>query len=107
MTTDVNAPVRLRTGAEVPASAARATYIALDLLAKGEMADLMALYEARELAADPQHAMWPGTPERLKALAILDHGGKMHEIVRDVVLAAVEGGADVRLVWPFAVADVA
>ena len=105
-TMDANAPVRLRTGTEVPASVCRTTWLALTRLAQtGEIADVMALYEIRELAADPGHQMWPGTPQRLQGLGLLDHAGQLNAIVRDVVLAAVTGGTDVRLVSPFTEED--
>lgn len=92
--------VRLSNGEEVPEVAVRTTMIALQLLERGELTDIMALYELRELARDPAHRMWPGTPERLNALGLLDADGRVHDIIRAVVLSAVAGDADLHLVNP-------
>lgn len=99
---DPNAPVKLRGGATVPAPIARTTFITLEKLSTGDITDVLSVYEAKALAADPGHDMWPGTAECLQAYKLLDANGKMHESVRMVVLAAVEGDAeDMRVVWPF------
>ena len=65
------------------------------------MGSVMALYEARELARDPAHVMWPGTDETLRKFSLIDHGGKMHDITRDVILSAVTGAEmDLNVTWP-------
>ena len=100
-TTDPNGLVRLRNGTEAPGRAVTATFIALRRLAEsGDITDLMALYELREIARNPAHQPWPGTPERLKAIGLLGPDGGMHGITRDVVLSAVAGDADVHLIGP-------
>ena len=106
-TTDPNALIRLRNGREAPASAVRTTWLALERLSdSSEITDVMALYEARELARDPGHSPWPGTPETLRGLGLLDHNGTMHDIVRDVILSAVTGAeTDLKVTWPAEGAD--
>ena len=101
-TTDPNALVRLRNGAEAPVSAVRTIWLAVKRLAdSGDTNGVMALYEARELARDPAHAMWPGTPETLRNLGLLTHNGTMHDITRDVILSAVTGTEmDLSVTWP-------
>jgi hypothetical protein len=100
--TDPNALIRLRNGAEAPASAVRTTWLAVQRLAgDGDMSSIMALYEARELARDPRHALWPGTGETLRKWGLLTHDGKMHDITRDVILSSVTGAEmDLSVQWP-------
>lgn len=99
--------LRLRNGAEAPVSAVRTTWIAVKHLAdSGDMGSVMALYEARELARDPAHPLWPGTDETLRKFSLIDHGGKMHDITRDVILSAVTGAEmDLSVTWPAASRD--
>ena len=101
-TTGPNALICLRNGAEAPVSVVRTTWIALKCLAdSGDMGSVMALYEARELARDPAHPLWPGTDETLRKFSLIDHGGKMHDIIRDVILSAVTGAEmDLSVTWP-------
>jgi hypothetical protein len=100
--TDPNALVRLRTGAEVPASAARTAYLALDRLANGELGELMALCEAAAIARDKTHRPFGNTGAVLREAMLLDSGGVMHSITRDVILATVDGDEmNPRVVWPF------
>jgi hypothetical protein len=99
---DPNVPVRLRTGTEVHAPTARAIILSLRRLVNGELPELLALIEARQIAADPAHQPFGRTGEILRDLYLLDESGKMHGITRDVILAAVEGDEDdPRVVWPF------
>ena len=103
--TDLNALVRLRNGAKEPHRTVAAIFLTLRRLAEsGEITDLMALYELREIARNRAHQPWPGTPERLKALRLLGPDGSLHGAIRDVVLSAVAGDADVHLVSPIPVA---
>jgi hypothetical protein len=100
--TDPNALVRLRTGTEVPASTVRPIYLSLHRLADGGMPELLALVEARRIAADPAHQPFGRTGGILRNAYLLDESGKMHSITRDVILAALEGAEDdPRVVWPF------
>jgi hypothetical protein len=100
--TDPGALVRLRTGAEVPAPTARAIILSLRRLVNGDLPELLALIEARAVAADPAHQPFGRTGEILRGLYLLDESGKMHGITRNVILAAVEGDEDdPRVVWPF------
>jgi hypothetical protein len=85
--------VTLRTGAEVSAAAVKSTMIALRRLAEGGMTTALALYEARQLALDPAHDMWPGTAEALTALGLLKDS-RLHDVTRDIVLAAVTEAGD-------------
>jgi hypothetical protein len=100
--TDPNAPVRLRTGTDVPASAARTTYLALDLLANGQLGEYLALCEAAAIARDKTHRPFGNTGAILREMHLLDAGGVMHAVTRDVILAAVDGDEmNPRVVWPF------
>lgn len=100
--TDPDALVRLRTGTEVPASAARTTFLALDHLAKGELPEIMALAEAIAVARDKAHEPFGNTGDILRELDLLDRDGVMHSVTRDVILAAADDDdMDARVVWPF------
>jgi len=93
--------VRLQTGESVPSSVARATFPCLKGIEQaGDLTSLMALYEAHALAADPSHDLWPGTAEILRGYDLIDRSGKMHDLTRAVVLAAVTGGDNPRVEWP-------
>jgi hypothetical protein len=102
ITAGPNAMIRLRNGAEAPVSAVRTSWLAIKRLAdSGDVTAVMALYEARELARDPAHALWPGTGETLTKWGLLSHDGKMHDITRDVILSAVTGAEmDLGVIWP-------
>lgn len=99
--------LKLRNGAEAPASVVRTSWLAIKRLAdSGEMTDIMALYEARELARDRTHSLWPGTGETLTKWGLLTHDGKMHDITRDVILSAVTGAEmDFSVTWPVEASD--
>jgi hypothetical protein len=100
--TDPSALVRLRTGTEVPAPVARTTFLALDRLANGELTEIMALAEAAAIARDKAHQPFGNTGDILRELDLLDLDGHMHDVTRDVILAAVDGDeTDPRVVWPF------
>ena len=94
--------LKLRNGGKAPRAVVMTTWLAVKRLAdRGEVTDLMALYEARELARDPQHKLWPGTDETLRNFALIDSGGTMHGITRDVILSSVFGTeTDLRVDWP-------
>lgn len=100
--TDPNTLVHLRNGADAPVSAVRTTWLAIKRLAdSGDIRSVLALYEARELARDPAHALWPGTGETLTKWGLLSHNGTMHDITRDVILSAVTGAEmDLSVIWP-------
>jgi hypothetical protein len=100
--TDPGAVVRLRTGTEVPVVATRLIIRSLRRLADGGMPEFVALIEARRIAANPAHQPFGRTGETLRGMYLLDESGKMHDVTRDVILAAVEGDEDdPRVVWPF------
>ena len=102
--TDPPPLLRLRNGADAPASAVRTTWLTVKRLAdSGDMGDVMALYEARELARDQCHALWPGTFETLRKWGLLPDSGIMHDVVRDVILSSVTGAEmDLNVTWPVA-----
>lgn len=95
-----NATVRLRTGVEVPASAAATTWLFLkDLLARP--GGWVPLFEAHHLALNPEHVLYPDVVEQLRPL--LGESGRMHDYTRAVVLASFAGeGAALALVDPVA-----
>ena len=94
--------ITLRTGKEVPETAMRTTTIALAALSP------VALYELVEACRNPAHVPWGGAGREIISLGLADYASndgtlRIHEIVRDVVLASVEGAdADLRLVSPLA-----
>ena len=105
--TDPNAPIRLRNGSEAPRSAVMTSWLAIKRLAdSGDMGNVIALYEARELARNPAHQIWGGTGATLRNFALIDGDGRMHDITRDVILSSVLGdGTDVNVTFPVAAQD--
>lgn len=94
--------IRLRTGVESTDVLVTTTMLHLDQLI-GDIHNPMAFYELAMVARDPSHAIWGPCRARLIASGLLDGGGVMHSLVRDIVLAATEGdGIDMRLVNPVA-----
>lgn len=95
--------VQLRNGATVASSAVSATMSTLRMMVEStDITRLLAVYELRELARDPQHPMWPGTAEQLTTLGLLT-GGQLHDTIRDIALSAIEGDLDAfHLVNPVA-----
>ena len=92
--------VTLRTGKEVPSMMVNVTLISLNHLYE---TNGVALYELVMLARDSSHQLWGGTGDVLEGLG-LTQGGRLHDITRDVVLAATEGEEmQMRLVDPVAV----
>jgi len=100
--TDQNALIRLRNGKEAPRSAVMTSWVAIKSLAdQGDMNSVIALYEARELARDPRHALWGGTADVLINTGLLARDGTMHGITRDVILSAVIGDeTGLSVTWP-------
>jgi GTPase Era involved in 16S rRNA processing len=89
--------VTLRTGKEVPEAMVQVTMMSLRLLMES---DTVAFYELVMLARNPQHELWGGTGDRLEELSLASDG-KLHDITRDVILAATEGEElGLRLVNP-------
>lgn len=95
--------VTLRTGAEVPDVLLRTTAVALRTL----MAEHpVALYEAVMVARDKTHEPFGNTGEALRGFGFLDSAGKMHDAIRDIILASAEGdGFDIGLVSPYAATE--
>jgi hypothetical protein len=57
-------------------------------------------FELVTLARDPSHVLWPGTPEKLAALGLVEHG-RIQNSIRNVILSAVTGeGLDMVLSDP-------
>jgi hypothetical protein len=90
----------LRTGAEVPDGITRAVLLSLKrLMTKNPVA----LFELAELARDPSHRLAGGAGTVLRDLSLADEGGNLHDSVRAVVLAAVDGeGTGMYLRSPYA-----
>lgn len=94
--------LKLRNGAEAPRNAVMTSWLSVKhLMDSGGMNDLMALYEARELARDPSHRLFPGTAETLREYSLTDRDGRLHDVTRDVILSSVLGDeTDLSVTWP-------
>jgi hypothetical protein len=84
----MTAIVELRNGKSAPEPAVKTTMINLQLVAGR---DWLAFYELVSVCRDPDHSIFGDCGATLERLALLDAGGRPHEIVRDVVLSAVTG----------------
>lgn len=91
--------VTLRTGAEVPGPVVKTVTIALERLLDVHP---IALYEAVCIARDKAHVPFGNTGTALEGIGLL-HQGVMHDVTRDVILAATDGeGGDLHFVSPYA-----
>lgn len=80
--------VKLKGGAEV----ARAILITVTIRLENLMAkNPIGFYELVQLARNPKHKLFGNTRGDLANLALVDDDGIMHEEVRKVILASVEG----------------
>lgn len=89
---------RLRTGEDVLSLMVAVTVESLRRLMRERPVDL---HEAVEKARNPGHRFWGQSGERLAADGLVNSDGTMHEQIRSIILAAVEGeGLQLRLVNP-------
>jgi hypothetical protein len=91
----------LRTGVSVNLRAALAVWVNIQAVWQ---LNPVAIVEAAQIARWPDYRV-PDSAEvaLLKRWAILEPGGGMHDIDRELVLAAtIEEGTEFTLVWPFA-----
>jgi hypothetical protein len=79
--------VTLRTGRIVPEPALVTTLISLEEVAHNPIA----FFEIVSLARDPSHRMFGNTKEIAERFGLIDSNNTMHEIVRDIILAATDG----------------
>lgn len=80
---------QLNTGAVVPSPVILTVMTALHtLIDSGDLTDIMALYDIRKLAENPDYVMNQAQKQRLTNIGLLQNG-KLHDATRDVVLAAV------------------
>ncbi|MFC9250669.1 hypothetical protein [Amycolatopsis thailandensis] len=96
--------IRLRTGDELPSMIVTATHSILQDLWAGDVRSKIALVEAYRMATDPAHKLVPGTDELLREVQFVDEDGRMHDSVRQVVLASLrdtgDRGIDLELIDP-------
>lgn len=93
----IGAVVTLRNGREVPRALVTPVLLSLEALLGRHP---VALFELAALARDPSHALFGNTGQVLAELGLTEDG-KLHDAVRDIVLAAIDGeGFDLRLVSP-------
>ncbi|MBD3004772.1 hypothetical protein [Streptomyces sp. 5-10] len=85
--------VKLKTGAEVSQYVLGTTLTALNRLFSQEasMGEALAAIELVTLARDPGHVLFGRTSQTLADLSLVDHAHRMHDDVRQIVLAATEG----------------
>jgi len=105
---DKNRPVKdaamkiakLRNGSEEPMPAVTTTTISLRHL-MSSIPGILQVYELHQKALNPNYQIDRQYAEPLKALALLQSNGELHDITRNVVLSSVEGsGLEMRLVNP-------
>ena len=102
--TSPHALLRLRNGSQAPRIEVVAVWLNVKHLA--DSGDLVALYEARELARDPAHVLWPGADATLRAFSLIRSDGTMHDIDRNVILSSVIGAeTDLSVQFPVAAND--
>ena len=53
--------------------------------------DCIAVYELVEKCKDDKHMLFGNAEEKLKALALIEQSGHIHDSVRNIVLSAAEG----------------
>ena len=88
MPNDPLALVKLRTGARVFEVMVTAITISLKELLK---ANFVAFYEAVEVARNPGHRLFGNTGTVLCERGLLQEDGQMHDNIRAIILASVEG----------------
>lgn len=98
--------VTLRTGRRVLASALGTTAMILDDM---WITDPVAVFELVYACRDSSHVLWGNTGVRLKRNELItevlsDGTARVHDYVRDIVLASTEdaGPDDVRMISPLA-----
>ncbi len=80
--------VTLKNGEQVPGIAVSSVMVGLRSLIE-ELP--IVFYEAVMLARDPQHSLFGTSGDHLKERGLIDSSGHMHDLVRAVVVSAVEG----------------
>lgn len=97
--------VKLRTGYEAVKPVLIATKMSIDALLEKGMAGFTALYDLREIAKDSSYIqkVFPSNLKMLQDLALVDGNGTVHDEIRQVVLALIDGdGIDMKIVNPLA-----
>jgi len=92
--------VTLKTGKEEVEALVTVTRMTLSLML--ELSESILFYEAVMIAKDHNHDPWGDSKDKLKVYGLLESDGRMHDSVRNIILASVEGEwLDMRLVNPF------
>lgn len=92
--------VRLKNGAEEPAILVMSTRHSLERIFETEP---IAFFELVSLCRDRSHELFGNTGEKLAAFGLVDSNGRVHDSVRSIVLASVEGDDwEMQLVSPLA-----
>lgn len=91
--------VLLKNGERVPKSVVVTTMMTIDLLLEED--PVLFVLDLLEKAKNPNLALTPKAKAKLIGLAMLNHDGTMHSIVRAIILSSVEGeGLDMKIVNP-------
>lgn len=96
--------VLLTNGARVPKSVVDVTMISLShLMTKGGFAGIIQAYDLAMFCRDSSYHMSEANKKALQDLGLLEGNGSPHDIVKDIVLSALQGeGLGMRLVQPIA-----
>jgi hypothetical protein len=96
--------VKLRTGKIVPEPVVATTMIALYELAE---CDKVALYDLVKLCKDDKKIFWQSSRNALQKLSLIQPNDRVHDDVREIVLAAVKfnGTSSVTITDPIVDSD--
>jgi hypothetical protein len=94
----------LRTGKTVPEPVVATTMMTLHKLAGG---DPVALYDLVKLCEDGKKIFWQSSRDVLEKLSMIQPGDRVHDDVREIVLAAVKfnGTSSVKITNPVVDSD--
>ncbi len=95
-----NRTVTLRTGIEAHEGTVAGVTTSLGALMK-DAAGALAVYDLVQICRDPAYSAFVGSVSELQRRNLLMPDGRVHQVVKEIVLAGTEGdGLDLRLVNP-------
>lgn len=93
--------LRLKNGSEVSEAVLVAALISLEKLLEEGVEGAISFYELTMVSRNPNHELDETSQQKLIDRGLLQRDGTVHQVVRDVVINAVEGeGLEMHLTSP-------
>jgi hypothetical protein len=93
--------LKLRTGIEEAEPLVKVTVMSLRELWKSGLPGTLAVYDLVERCKNPSYNIFKKNLETLQDLSLIDSNGNIHDSIKNIVLASVEGeGMKMKLVSP-------